>query len=242
MPTSSTGREARGETGDGEDDRGRRGAPVGDGGGEVTMAADKQIALARAIARSFNAPLSAREDLVQAGIVGFLDAVPRFDARRGISLRGFARFRMRGAMLDYMRSADPVDRGTRARIKRGERPEISHIPLTREGRGEEYIAGAGESPEDASITAERAERVRAALSVLTDRQRRILHEYYWGGRCMREIGAGIGVGENRVSQIHSAILVKLRAALRAKDVLASRILEVSFEGVPETERNGGSNV
>ncbi len=42
--------------------------------------------------------------------------------------------------------------------------------------------------------------------------------YYRDGRLMREIGSAMGVRESRVSQIHSAALVKVREALERAGV------------------------
>src|SRR5437588_3889017 len=42
-------------------------------------------------------------DLVQDGIIGLIDAVHRFDERRGIKFETFAERRIRGAMIDALR-------------------------------------------------------------------------------------------------------------------------------------------
>ena len=44
----------------------------------------------------------------------------------------------------------------------------------------------------------------------------MLAVYYQEELTMREVGEVIGVGESRVSQIHSTALVKLRARLRRR--------------------------
>ncbi|MDW7651473.1 MAG: FliA/WhiG family RNA polymerase sigma factor [Bacillota bacterium] len=44
-----------------------------------------------------------RDDLIQAGMLGLLDAMRRFDPGRGIKFESFAARRIRGAMLDELR-------------------------------------------------------------------------------------------------------------------------------------------
>ncbi|MBI5418800.1 MAG: FliA/WhiG family RNA polymerase sigma factor [Deltaproteobacteria bacterium] len=55
------------------------------------------------------------DDLVSSGIVGLLDALERFDPSRGIKFKTYAEFRIRGAMLDYLREMDWFPRSLRQR-------------------------------------------------------------------------------------------------------------------------------
>ena len=45
-----------------------------------------------------------KEDLVQAGVLGLLEALKRFDPARGVKFETYASLRIRGAMLDELRS------------------------------------------------------------------------------------------------------------------------------------------
>ena len=53
------------------------------------------------------------DDLVQAGALGLIQAVDRFDETRGFLLKTLAERRIRGAMLDYLRGIDPLPRSVR---------------------------------------------------------------------------------------------------------------------------------
>ncbi|MEO5377966.1 MAG: FliA/WhiG family RNA polymerase sigma factor [Magnetococcus sp. DMHC-6] len=53
------------------------------------------------------------EDLYQVGILGLIDAVSKFDIKRGIKFQTYAEFRVRGAILDELRSVDWVPRQVR---------------------------------------------------------------------------------------------------------------------------------
>ncbi len=53
------------------------------------------------------------DDLIQAGMVGLLEALGRFDAGQGASFATFASQRIRGAMIDELRSRDWLPRSVR---------------------------------------------------------------------------------------------------------------------------------
>ena len=61
------------------------------------------------------------DDLVGTGTLGLVDAVGKFDASRGVKLESYARHRIRGAILDGLRSIDPASRDMRKKSKRLER-------------------------------------------------------------------------------------------------------------------------
>ncbi len=46
------------------------------------------------------------DDLVHAGILGLIDAVDKFDPGKNVQLKSYARFRIRGAILDSLRDLD----------------------------------------------------------------------------------------------------------------------------------------
>jgi RNA polymerase sigma factor for flagellar operon FliA len=56
-----------------------------------------------------------RDDLLSAGRLGLTQAAKSFDPERGVSFQAFARVRIRGAVLDELRSRDRLSRGTRGR-------------------------------------------------------------------------------------------------------------------------------
>lgn len=53
------------------------------------------------------------DDLVSSGVVGLLDAAEKFDSSRDIKFKTYAEFRIRGAMLDYLREMDWFSRTAR---------------------------------------------------------------------------------------------------------------------------------
>ncbi len=72
--------------------------------------------LVRRLAHQMIAKLPANveiDDLIQVGMIGLSDALGRFDAAQGVQFETFATQRIRGAMLDELRGADWMSRGTR---------------------------------------------------------------------------------------------------------------------------------
>lgn len=54
-----------------------------------------------------------QEDLISSGIIGLIDAVQKFDSSKNIHFKTYAEFRIKGAMLDELRSLDWIPRSVR---------------------------------------------------------------------------------------------------------------------------------
>jgi RNA polymerase sigma factor FliA len=57
------------------------------------------------------------EDLESAGATGLIEAADRYDRRRNVKFKTLADHRIRGAMLDYLRSLDPLPRALRRFVR-----------------------------------------------------------------------------------------------------------------------------
>lgn len=53
------------------------------------------------------------DDLVSSGVIGLIDAIEKFDPTKNIQFKTYAEFRIRGAMLDELRSMDWIPRSVR---------------------------------------------------------------------------------------------------------------------------------
>jgi len=53
------------------------------------------------------------EDLMSAGVIGLIDALTKFDPQKKVQFKTYAEFRIKGAMLDELRSLDWVSRSVR---------------------------------------------------------------------------------------------------------------------------------
>ena len=61
------------------------------------------------------------DDLISAGVIGLMDAIEKYDPSRDNKFKTYAEFRIRGAILDELRSQDWVPRSVRDKAKRIER-------------------------------------------------------------------------------------------------------------------------
>ncbi len=97
------------------------------------------------------------EDLVSAGVIGLIEASRSFDLSKKVQFKTFARFRIRGAILDSLRESDW---GSRLMRRRGR--EIAEASARLEGK-------LGRHPTESEIAAEMnldPERLRKILSDL----------------------------------------------------------------------------
>jgi RNA polymerase sigma factor for flagellar operon FliA len=75
-----------------------------------------------------------KEDLINVGIIGLMSAIEKFDATRNVQFDTYARFRIKGAVLDELRARDWVPRSTRSKETRLEeafaelRQELGRAP------------------------------------------------------------------------------------------------------------------
>jgi RNA polymerase sigma factor for flagellar operon FliA len=58
------------------------------------------------------------DDLIANGILGLLDAISKFDTTKRVKLESYARHRVRGGILDGLRSVDPASRDLRRKNKK----------------------------------------------------------------------------------------------------------------------------
>lgn len=72
-------------------------------------------AIAHRLAFRLPAHLDA-EDLISAGVIGLMDAMTKYDPKREAKFKTYAEFRIRGAMLDEIRSMDWIPRSVHERI------------------------------------------------------------------------------------------------------------------------------
>ncbi len=82
------------------------------------------------------------EDLVHAGVIGLIEAVRSYEASKAVPFNAFAKFRIRGAILDSLRE---LDWGSRPLRRKGRRIEEAIAKLS---------AKLGRQPEEDEIAAE----------------------------------------------------------------------------------------
>lgn len=78
---------------------------------------DAYLPLVRLVAERIHRRLPPGIDvssLIHSGIVGLLEALQRYDPKRGVAFQTYARYRIQGEIIEYLRSLDWVSRSVRA--------------------------------------------------------------------------------------------------------------------------------
>ncbi|GMU84376.1 MAG: RNA polymerase sigma factor [Planctomycetota bacterium] len=209
------------------------------------------------------------DDLMSAGVFGLVDAIDAFDLDRGVKFETYCAPRIRGAILDELRSMDWVPRLVRHRAHlladatRALEAELGRAPnedelasrlgvsrdefqkLARDASAVSVVSlsqsfGDSESnrdvaevdvvPDEQSIDpvleAQKSD-IRQLLKTDLDRSERlILMLYYYEQMTMKEIGATLDLSESRVSQMHSALIERLRRQLGFRSTAALATTDV----------------
>jgi RNA polymerase sigma factor FliA len=203
------------------------------------------------------------EDLVHAGVVGLIDAFNKFDHSKHVQFGSYAKFRIRGAILDSLREMDWGPRELRRKARKVEEAhrklslELSRAPTENEvatelgmtlqelqhllgeldslevgslriespwdGKEEDLCDYLPSAPEDAPFFRCQRSEMKALLArviaELPEKEQQVLALYYFEELTMKEVGTVLGIGESRVSQIHSLAVVRLRS--RLEEMLSS---------------------
>jgi RNA polymerase sigma factor for flagellar operon FliA len=144
-------------------------------------------------------------DLIQAGNLGLLQASRTFSPDSGAPLSGYAKFRIRGEMLDTvrrhtaLRRANPAPQGTTA-------DEGTDLEST-------LPAASENSPHSQLVRSQRAAILGQEVARLPARYRAVVRLRYSKEFSLREIGAVLRVHESRACQLHRSALGRLRRAL-----------------------------
>ncbi len=198
------------------------------------------------------------EDLVHAGVIGLIDALQKFDASKNVQFKTYAKFRIRGAILDSLRELDWSPRELRRKSRQLEDVtqklssqlgraateqeiadeldltldefqrmltdldglDIGSLQTDSSGDGPsedlcEFLPGDPEqTPYCICLRSEMKEMLAEAIRQLSPKEQQVLSLYYFEELTMKEVGAVLGIGESRVSQIHSLAVVRLRAAMQ----------------------------
>src|SRR5688572_17529754 len=90
------------------------------GSPDRTALIEEHVSLVRYLAARVSAKLPPGievDDLVGAGMIGLIDAADKFDPSRGARFRTYAERRIRGSILDHLRSLDWAPRSLRRRAR-----------------------------------------------------------------------------------------------------------------------------
>ena len=102
----------------------------------------------------------------------------------------------------------------------------------------EYLPGdEDESPYLLCLRSEMKELLAHAVGELSEKEQQVLSLYYYEELTMKEIGTVLGIGESRISQIHSLAIVRVRT--RLQEMLTAKAVPARLQaGVMESAMGG----
>lgn len=158
------------------------------------------------------------DDCIANAHVGLLDAIRLFDRSRGVGFTTHAGWRILGAMADGIRVLDWVPRLDRVKQSKGTLKglpkEQLHTSSQRKLDDNRHYWSIDLFPGDAAKPSAREERAdwwRTALTSLNRQERLLFLLYYREKLTMRQIGESLGISESRVSQLHAAVLLRMKS-------------------------------
>ena len=153
-------------------------------------------------------------DLMNAGVIGLLDAIDKFDSERGVKFKTYAEVRVRGAIIDSLRSLDWAPRSLRRKSKDLERTYADlEQQLGRAATDEEVCAALGEDMEDFHALVDQLNGLTIGSFVDTSE-----HED----------------GENLIDYYPDDVSNSPYAHLQSNEL--TRLLGAAIDGLPEKER------
>ncbi len=154
-----------------------------------------------------------RDDLLAAGLFGLIDSIRRNGGSEGEAFAGYARMRIRGAIVDELRAQDWLSRRAREAVT-ATGDAASVVSMDDMTPNEESVhLSYGEDPAEALMACSERHALASAIARLPERERLVVGKYYFEGAKLKEIGAELGVSEPRVSQLHARALGLLRGML-----------------------------
>ncbi|WP_297814206.1 RNA polymerase sigma factor FliA [uncultured Helicobacter sp.] len=185
-------------------------------------------------------------DLISIGTEELIKLARKYDSNVSDSFWGYAKPRVQGAMIDYLRSLDSISRQMRTLIKRidkaianyynehQEEPDNAYLSKLL-GEEEEKIKEAriaseiyGVMPLDDQLglgseeTLERIEKeelveiIEQILEQATQNEQLVIQLYYFEELNFKEISEVMEITESRVSQLHKAVIRKIRQYLEER--------------------------
>ncbi|NPA28701.1 MAG: RNA polymerase sigma factor FliA [Epsilonproteobacteria bacterium] len=183
------------------------------------------------------------DDLASIGAEELIKLARRYDEGQNDSFWGYAKTRVYGAMLDYLRSLDIVSRANRRLIKsiddaiarymdeNGVEPDNAYLADLL-GEEEEKIKEARRVaaiynvlPLDDQLKDEQkgtleqieqeelVERIVEILATMPERDQMIMQMYYFEELTYKEISDILDITPSRISQVHKRVITKIRESL-----------------------------
>ena len=197
--------------------------------------------IAAGVCRQFRSQLDL-DEIMAYGYMGLLEAAERFNPSMGANFLTFAHYRIKGAIFDGLRkmgilnAAEPhalnaersnaylsnlSDRDAGARPSFSE--DIGEISNAVSGLAIVYTTGLDSlenqlvaeqiSAEERLELEQTKKRIRKAMGMLSEKERKLLQAYYFHSKTLEEAGEEIGQSKSWASRLHARAIEKLKQLL-----------------------------
>jgi RNA polymerase sporulation-specific sigma factor len=129
-------------------------------------------------------------DVISEGTMGLIHAVDNFDHHRGVPFKSYAYLRVKGAMIDYLRSQKIAVKGAELR-------EFDFFT---------QLAAEGEE----GVNLDRLDFLFSKLDILSPREAEIIHGLYVDGLSQRELAARMDCTPANISILHGRAVKRLQ--------------------------------
>jgi RNA polymerase sigma factor FliA len=162
-----------------------------------------------------------RDDLAAAGSYGLVDALRR-SPERGPAFEWYARVRIRGALVDELRSQDWLSRRARTRTTQAQAEgtvggtSVVGFDDLPKSQAEAFVDDTSSSPLEAVEQRMDRSTLERVVGLLPEREADIVTWHYFDDVPFKDIAARLGVSEPRISQLHSRAIGQLKSKLTAE--------------------------
>lgn len=184
------------------------------------------------------------DDLIQSGMLGLLDGLSKYEVKEDAKIETYLSVRIQGAIFDEIRKEDYLSQEDRSILKKIEQASInpdgsprnylevaqflgirvndvmdsknlnvSHLSLNEHDYLSETIAS-NEHLENYFFQKEQRTALVEEIENLPEKEKLLMGLYYQEDCTLKETGAILELTEARVSQMHSAIIKKLKLNLK----------------------------
>lgn len=154
------------------------------------------------------------QDLLSYGVFGLMDAIDKFDLERNIKFETYANTRIRGAIIDGLRSTDWIPRSVRAKAKQIDQ-EISNL--------ENQL---GRSPSESEVA--------AALDIPIDKYQEVAHQIQKNTLLSLDDPVVIEQGSNPIKLLDS---IDDQTAIIDKDLINSEVKQELVQAIDSLNYN-----
>jgi RNA polymerase sporulation-specific sigma factor len=133
-------------------------------------------------------------DVISEGTMGLIHAVDNFDHHRGVPFKSYAYLRVKGSMIDYLRSQKIAVKGAELR-------EFDFFT---------QLAAEGEE----GVNLDRLDFLFSKLDTLSPREAEIIHGLYVDGLSQREMAARLHCTPANISILHGRAVKRLQKLAR----------------------------